>query len=605
MFTRYPVLRILLLATCAPLFAACGSSSSSDASGDVGVFMRDAEGDFLSYTVDVKSITLVRKDGAKIEVLPNTTRVDFSQYVDMSELFNLATIPAGTYVSAQMAVDFSNSDIEIPDASGAPVQATAVDATGTALTTTTFTLILNSGTPLTVTPGVPASLEIDFDLDSATSVVSLSPAKVRVLPILTAKTQLDTTRDRRLRGTLAGSSSAAGSLDMNLLPFLVASGSYGTAAVSIDSSTVFDIDGQVVTTTNTAVPPAAPNDAWTLLAAKAAGTPVVVVGNNTGIGLGLKATRVLVGTSVPWANRDFLEGAVLARSGSVLTVGGRVWNHANNSVSLHDTLNVDISATGVKLVGDNPTDTVTAASFSVGSRIQAFGAWNGTTGFDVTSGYAHRAMSQFTGTVTSSVASPLTVNLFRFNGRVPGVYTYTNTGNGSTTDANPASYLLNTGVLSLAGISTNDVVRVRGHVVDFGTASATDDFDATSIWDLTTDNHSAVFGALWLTSPVTSVTAGSTLPLNFAAPVPDDSGIRIAGITQGMPAMLTLTGASGLFVVRTGTSLQMYSTFTDWDNAIATAVGGGLKLYAVRAAGNFNSGTATFTMIGGVAVVAP
>src|SRR5690242_5124314 len=54
-------------------------SCSASSCGTVFMAMTDADGDFMSYTVDVVSLTLKRANGATVETLPATTRVDFAQ----------------------------------------------------------------------------------------------------------------------------------------------------------------------------------------------------------------------------------------------------------------------------------------------------------------------------------------------------------------------------------------------------------------------------------------------------------------------------------------------------------------------------------------------
>ena len=64
---------------------ASGNEPHSSSCGDCGttyVTVTDADGDFLSYTVDVVSLKLQRASGATVETLPATTRIDFAQYVD-------------------------------------------------------------------------------------------------------------------------------------------------------------------------------------------------------------------------------------------------------------------------------------------------------------------------------------------------------------------------------------------------------------------------------------------------------------------------------------------------------------------------------------------
>src|SRR5689334_13798684 len=78
------------------------SGTGAAATGQALVSITDAAGDFISYAVDVKSLTLTKQDGAVVETLPLTTRVNFSDYVELTEFFTAATIPSGIYTSARM-----------------------------------------------------------------------------------------------------------------------------------------------------------------------------------------------------------------------------------------------------------------------------------------------------------------------------------------------------------------------------------------------------------------------------------------------------------------------------------------------------------------------
>ena len=94
------------------LLGACGGSSSTGASGpdplatcdpgvpgavaecgSVIVSFTDADGDFLNYTVDVLSLTLQTANGRVVETLPRETRINFTDYVDLTELVTVATVP--------------------------------------------------------------------------------------------------------------------------------------------------------------------------------------------------------------------------------------------------------------------------------------------------------------------------------------------------------------------------------------------------------------------------------------------------------------------------------------------------------------------------------
>ena len=49
--------------------------------GTTLIAITDADGDFLSYTVDVTSLKLKKANGTLVETLPASTRIDFAQLV--------------------------------------------------------------------------------------------------------------------------------------------------------------------------------------------------------------------------------------------------------------------------------------------------------------------------------------------------------------------------------------------------------------------------------------------------------------------------------------------------------------------------------------------
>ena len=71
------------------------AQSASCANGDCGTLLlslTDADGDFVSYSVDVLSIELKRPNGASVETLPKKVRVDFAQLTDLSDLLSVTTL---------------------------------------------------------------------------------------------------------------------------------------------------------------------------------------------------------------------------------------------------------------------------------------------------------------------------------------------------------------------------------------------------------------------------------------------------------------------------------------------------------------------------------
>ena len=119
------------------LLALAGCSGGDGESGKVQVSITDAAGDFHSYSVDVTSVALKRLNGGTVETLPNATRVDFAEYVELAELFTVRTVPAGTYTGMRLTLDYSTAQIMVENGAGNPVAVAAVDELGAPLATLT------------------------------------------------------------------------------------------------------------------------------------------------------------------------------------------------------------------------------------------------------------------------------------------------------------------------------------------------------------------------------------------------------------------------------------------------------------------------------------
>ncbi len=73
--------------------------------------MTDADGDFLNYTVDVLSLELETANGRIVETLPRSTRINFTDYVDLTELVTAASVPPATYVAGTIRLDYTNAEV--------------------------------------------------------------------------------------------------------------------------------------------------------------------------------------------------------------------------------------------------------------------------------------------------------------------------------------------------------------------------------------------------------------------------------------------------------------------------------------------------------------
>ena len=90
----------VVLSGCADSGSGGSNPTGNNDTGDLVVGLTDAESDFVKYEVDIVSLTLTKQNGAVVDALPVVTRVDFAQYVEMTEFLTAATIPVGRYVEA-------------------------------------------------------------------------------------------------------------------------------------------------------------------------------------------------------------------------------------------------------------------------------------------------------------------------------------------------------------------------------------------------------------------------------------------------------------------------------------------------------------------------
>ena len=153
--------------------AGCSGSDGSDATsgspqtmadtGTLLVSLTDADGDFVGYSVDVLSVTLQRRGGGTVEVLPGKTRIDFAQLTDLSDLLAVATLAPGDIVGGKIRLDYGTAEVFVESGSEV-VRANVVGANGAALGITELEIQLDERERLVITRGRAALLSLDFDL---------------------------------------------------------------------------------------------------------------------------------------------------------------------------------------------------------------------------------------------------------------------------------------------------------------------------------------------------------------------------------------------------------------------------------------------------------
>ncbi len=458
---------------------ASGSTANTD-SGEVLVSLTDAEGDFINYEVDVSSIKLTKKDGTEIEVLPQTARIDFAQYVDLEELVTTATIPSGVYTHASLILNYSDANIQV-EVAGLPVPAVVQDVDGNAITTLETKVKLDDRRYLVIAPGIPSHLTLDFDLKVSNQVDTLSsPPVVTVEPVLLADVDLEKPKIRRARGPLLSVNEDRQRFQIGLRPFhhridhrINGERDFGKLDVITGAGTVFEVDGIT----------ALGAEGFALLAEKSRFTPVIVFGKMNLKERLFRAHEVIAGSSVPGGERDALRGSVIARSGDRLTVKGAALMRKDGTVILNSDVTV--------LLGENTKVTKQGKhrdvgnafgkdDISVGQRITVFGTVSGTLPdgliIDATEGHVRMLFTSVTGTVVSSALEEVVLKLQSINGRRIGIFDFTGTG------SDPGNYIVDTGTMSLDDVEIAQPIRLRGHVTAFGQAPP--DFMASTIMDV-------------------------------------------------------------------------------------------------------------------------
>ena len=583
--------------------SACNSSSdssnnSASDSGEVTIGLTDAPGDFTTYTVDVVSLTLTKANGAVVETVPVKTRVDFAHYTDMTEFFTAATIPSGTYVSATLTLDYSNADIQVEGDDGSSIPVSILqDEDGTALTMLELNVHLEDKNALFIAPGIPAHLNLDFDLNASNSVdLNNGSPIVTVSPYLLADVNVESSKLVRARGPLKSVDTAASSFTLVIRPFVHAltggDARFGLLNVTTADNTVFDINGSVFQG----------GAGLTELSQQTALTAVVVIGDLKFNPRRFEATEVRAGSSVAGGTLDAVTGSVISRAGDVLTVKGATLIRQDGSAVFND----DVTVT----VGDNTIvhkqlsmGAVTIADISVGQRITLFGSITSdqpqNMTMDATNGYAHLLFTSLRATVNGT--SPLTLNVQSINGRRIALFDFS--GTGATENADPANYEIDTGAINIDSITNGDVVKVRGFVKPFGKTDSAD-FSAQTIV-----NVSDIPGSLVVGWPQTSITALSFDP-NAQNITLDLNGVGLfhhvsrAGVVIDLTQLATPTsieagnGSAKLggmyFIVQNG-GWKLHTSFGNYLNDLQSRLDQGALVRGVAARGIFDDSSAVMT----------
>ncbi len=602
------------VATVAALLVACGGGSGdmggssnggsgTSCTGSCGatvITMQDAAGDFLSYTVDVVSLKLRTASGATVETLPATTRVDFAQLVDLSELISAGQIPAGDYVAATMTVDYSNASITADDGAGGSLALTPLDTSGNALTgPVDLTVQLDNRHQLVITPGRTARLAFDFNL-AVSNTVDLATASVTVMPLIQATVVPPADLPIRVRGIMVATDTTASTYTVNVRPFHLWSGSAGQVVVHTTGTTSYEVDGTSYTGAA----------GLAALAAEPANTYTVARGTLQTSDWSFTATRVLAGSSVDGDTMDHVRGVVTARSGDTLTVRGATvdWR-AGGFEFMRGSVTVNVAA-ATKVTEEGATGSFDISDISVGQRISASGtvsvdSVSGAATLDATAGRVRLEITSLWGLVTGSVGNPLVLNLQAIEGRDPSHFNFAGTGASAATDASAAAYAIDTGTLDLSALSVGGPARLFGFPVPFGSATNVD-FSAQTLV-----SYSAVPNVLaigWTQSG--STTAFPSLSASSTSLNLDLTGVGLVHFLQIGPQRLNLlslaaapqivpdtTALATLYAIGHAHSRRIdnFLAFSDFITALAGDMNGTTAALGIAAAGQYDATGNTFS----------
>lgn len=577
-----------------------GVSACTGGCGPAVITMQDAAGDFLSYTVDVVSLKLRKASGATVETLPATTRVDFAQLVDLSELISAGQIPAGDYVAATMTVDYSNASIMADDGAGGSVALTPLDTSGNALTgPVDLTVQLDNRHHLVITPGRTARLAFDFNL-AVSNAVDLGTATVTVTPLIQATVVPPADLRIRVRGLLVATDTMANSYTVNVRPFHLGSGTAGQLVVHTSDTTSYEIDGTSYTGAA----------GLAALAAEPVNTYTVARGTLQTSDFSFTATRVLAGSSVDSNTMDHVRGDVIARSGDTLTVRGATLDLRDGSFEyMRGNVSVNVAA-ATKVTEEGATGSFGIGDISVGQRIWAAGTVNidsasGAATLDASAGRVRLEITPLWGLVTGAVGNPLTLNLQAIDGRNPAVYNFAGTGASAATDANAAAYAIDTATLDLSALLTGAPARLFGFPVPFGTATSID-FSAQSLVSYSDVPNLLAIG--WTHSG--STTAFPNLNANRTALNLDLTGVGLVHFLQIGPERVNLLSlpASPQIIPDTSALATLYAighthsrtidnylAFSDFITALAADMSGSTAVLGIAAGGQYDALANTFS----------
>ncbi len=583
-------------ATPAPIAVGCNPADPATSSecGTLLIGITDADGDFLSYTVDVVSLLLEKADGSVIETLPNTTRIDFSQYVDLTEFVSAATVPPGVYVAGTISLDYTDAEV-IVEANGEAKEAIVVDTNGVALTQADLKIVLPDDSHLRITRGLASLLTIDFDLAASHTVdIASTPAIATAEPFIVAEIDPVDSKDIRVRGLFVEANEAEMVYTVAIRPFHDRVGDFGQVQVYVTDDTEFEVNGEMF----------AGSEGLRALNAAGRGTLTVAQGTLNVAERAFTANIVLAGSSVPGGEVDAVKGNVISRNGNELVVRGGTVILRDERAFFRDDITVTVGP-DTRVFKTTFDGQLTTDAISVGQNVTVRGevTVRDESGLhmDATAGVVRMNVTHLSGTVNTVMPGQIDIALHAIDRRRADLFDFSGTGMSADTDADPTNYEVSTGNLLMPFQSSGKPVVVFGFPNDFGAAPP--DFAGRTIVDFT--EVRSVLGVGW-------GAAGTTAPFLSIGPdglLLDNQNVDIdqRHYIKSGPVLIDLTALDSgtliapretgrkLFILKTTDSLQLYANFSEFTTAVSNELGAGSTARSMFARGQYDAASNTFS----------
>ncbi|HWZ63857.1 MAG TPA: DUF4382 domain-containing protein [Steroidobacteraceae bacterium] len=565
------------------------------------VTMGDANEDFASYIVDIDDITLTRNDGLVIEPLSEPEIVDLAKLHDLTELVENPAIPVGTYTSLTLVLDYTAASIWV-NVNGVATVATPVDTTGASMLTATLTVTFDPDNLLVINSQQCTRIHLDINL-AASNTITISGSTVTdtVQPFMTATPIPEDSTVMRARGLLVVAQPKSSNFIVNMRPFADLISALGAMTINITSTTYFNINGAIYTG---AAGLAAMQDQQVDTAVAAYGT----LGSFSTITPTFNATAVYVGSALESPLADYITGVVSARVGDTLTIHGASFLSRLGDLQYYDQLPITLSSEAAVSEDGVAASGLSIQSISVGQLINVAGqaAYDSTDtiveSLDATAGLLRLQSTPVWGTLASGAAGSMALDVLSFGDYQPSVFNFAGTGPTAADDANPASYLVNTGATNMSTTPVGTLLEANGIVTPFGAAPP--DFTATSVVAGSTTPQQLVvewedggdvgpftsYSTAGIVVNLADAKVSSTVRYIATGPVKTD--------LKTLPASPAITFASGApltLAIGNNAAISVFNSASGFITSLKTTLNGTNAVYRLVCVGQYSSTTNTFT----------